>query len=112
MKLSPSCYQKNELEMFFKLAEKALADKTGGAIFQKGTELESRMSYQQAIEVCKSLEAYFAVKGAFSFSICKSCNGFNPRCSSREHFGTCGDTLKYEFETCSRHTPNKEAWGL
>lgn len=113
MKLSPSCYQKNELEMVLDICERLLEGKTGGVIFNRGTEFESRLSYKQALDGVKSLRHYFGLHGSFSFSICKSCSKWNNKPHGNKVFGTCpkGD-MKHQYETCSEHTKNKEAWGL
>ena len=106
-------YQKNELEMVLDICEKLLQDKTGGVIFNKGTDIESKLSYKQALEGIKSLRYYFGLQGSFSFSICKSCRKWNNVGHGNKVFGTCpkGD-MKHEYETCAEHTKNKEAWGL
>ena len=114
MNPSISCYQKNELEMILIMCEKLLAEKSGGVIFNKGTDVESKLSYKQALEGIKSLRDYFGVEGAFSFSICKTCRKWNNKGHSNKAFGTCriGEVCKHQYETCPEHTINKEAWGL
>ena len=111
MKLSPGNCRKNELDMALVLAEKALRTTNGGVIFNKGTELESRLSYAQAVESMNHIRNYFAKKGSFSYSVCKSCTNWVQTPSSS--FGTCkGVGGKHCYESCSNHTPNLEAWGL
>lgn len=113
MSVSLSHHQKNELEMVLEVCERLLADKTGGVIFNKGTELESRLSYQQALAGVRSLRNYFGVNGALSFSICKSCKRWNNVGHGNKVFGDCKKHgLKHQYETCDEHTKNKEAWGL
>lgn len=113
MKPSASYHQKNELEMVLDICEKLLSNKPGGIIFNKGTEFESKLSYKQALEGVKALRSYFGVNGSLSFSICKSCKKWNNSYHGNKVFGTCpkGD-MKHQYETCSGHTVNKEAWGL
>lgn len=114
MSASPDCYQKNELEMVLTMCEKLLKEKKGGVVFNKGTDVESKLSYAQAAVGLKSLRTYFAVQGTFSFSICKTCKRWNGAVSATGCFGKCGNNagLKHQYETCSDHTPNKETWGL
>lgn len=113
MKPSIDCYKKNELEMVLDICEKLLKDKPGGVIFNKGTEVESKLSYKQALAGVRSLRDYFGVHGSLSFSICKSCKSWNNLGHGNKVFGSCrkGD-MKHQYETCSEHTKNKETWGL
>jgi len=111
-KLGPNYHKMNELEMAFDLVRRALSDRVGGVVFNRGEEIESRLSYAKALEVMNSLEVHFAVTGRFSFSICKTCDHWNPRTCQQPNFGTCGDKYKHAYETCVNHTPNKETWGL
>lgn len=113
--MKPTCsnHQMNELEMVFELVKRALADKAGGVVFNRGEEIESRLSYKEAAVIMKSLSVYFATKGCYSLSICKTCTKWNPRACSNPDFGLCCmDKLKYAYETCQNHSKNKETWGL
>lgn len=109
---SIDCYQKNELEMVLDICEKLLSEKSGGVIFNKGTEVESKLSYKQALEGVKSLRSYFGVEGALSLSICKTCRRWNNKGHANKVFGNCGEATKHQYETCPKHTKNKETWGL
>ena len=113
MKPSISLHKKNELEMVLDMCERLLSDKSGGVVFNKGTEFESKLSYKQALQGVQSLKDYFRAKGCFSFSICKSCERWKTDCHGNKDFGTCPKgTMKHKYETCGEHTPNKEAWGI
>lgn len=113
MKPSIDLHKKNELEMVIDMCEKLLSDKPGGIIFNKGTEFESKLSYKKALEGVKTLRSYFGLKGAFSLSICKTCERWNNTGHSNKAFGTCPKgNMKHQYETCVEHTLNKETWGL
>ena len=114
MKPSINCYKKNELEMFLEMAVKLMEEASGGLKFNRGTDMESKLSYKQGVEIAKGLRTKYAMDCAFSFSICKTCTRFNPRQVSGEGFGCCAinGPVKYQYDTCSKHSPNNETWGL
>lgn len=113
MQPSIDLHKKNELEMVLDICEKLLTDKSGGVIFNKGTEFESKLSYRQALEGVKSFRSYFGLQGALSLSICKSCDKWNTTGHGNKVFGSCPKgSRKFQYETCSEHTKNKETWGL
>jgi hypothetical protein len=119
MKPSLSSYEKNELEMALEVAIKHLSEMKGGIIFNKGLDFESKISYHRAAKVLRAVRDRFGMDGCFSFSICKTCKSWyqppdNAPYRSND-FGGCranSGKSRWCYETCERHTQNKETWGL
>ena len=89
----------------------------GGLVVHKGTELESRMSYQEAKLCLERIERKFALQGAFSLGICGGCTKWKTdgHCTGKwEDYGNCIVTRKtmHRYDSCDQHSIKNGGWGL
>lgn len=83
-----------------------------GVVINKGTEQEFRVKYKTVLRTCNRIQDYFALKGAFSFGICKTCNSWDNSGCTPKTFGKCGGKAKHCYDTCSNHSRAGGGFGL
>lgn len=120
--MSISNHKMNELEMFLKIAKKAINQLVeqkpkGGLVLHKGEPTESRMSYQEAMMCLERLERMFQYRGASSFGICGGCSRWDTSSHNTGNWkdmGTCKLTQKitHKYESCGDHSIKNGGWGL
>lgn len=115
-------YKPNELEMALRIAKKAIDQlieqkPKGGLVVNKGTDVESKMSYKEAQQCLKRVERKYSVQGAFSLGICAGCTHWSTAThvtADYKDFGTCRlsgrDTHRYD--SCDNHSKENGGWGL
>ena len=109
----------NELEALYialdKLVDEKLKDNPkAGLIIAKGQPSETRVRYAEIKTQLRALMNSYALKGCFSFGICKDCEKFNNRASSIGENGRCIISNKpvHQYDTCEHHSKETGGFGL
>ena len=89
----------------------------GGLIVNKGTDVEAKMSYQEAKLCLERIERKYSLQGAFSLGICQGCTHWNTatHCTADwKDFGTCKRSGKdtHRYDGCDQHSLKNGGWGL
>lgn len=113
--------KKNELELLLLCAKKALEKvvfekPSAGVITNRGKKNEAKMRYFEALEGMQKLHTYFALRGAFSFGVCKSCTKWTTKGhnSVGDAVGDCkriGKTVCC-YNSCDQHSKRGGGFGL
>lgn len=98
--------------MALEAAKIALRKANGvGVRFDTGKPTATQITHKEAYKVIAQLEREFAMRGCFSFSVCKTCSSWNPACNTSKAHGQCNGKTRWAYDTCSAHSPGPDNWG-
>lgn len=97
----------NDLESALLCVQKLIGQKQKegkkGMTLYKGTESETKVSYNKLQGLLWEIHTYFAMRGAFSHGTCGTCVKFDNGCSEDGTYGYCNGKERYMVDSCTNH---------